>query len=265
MITMRAAGPICEVAFRYDPALTEEVKRLPSWGRGWVRARKIWEVAPMLAPTLAEWLSNVSQTQVVAPPASAYAPPAPVTLRILYVAKVKGETDWSAAHVMDEQRQWTAALWGPAVREWFGAAETTTHTLYSLIGVAETASIDEIERAIKRALRQWHPDVCREPDAADRTRAILEARTILTVPALRARYDAGLAAERLTRGVGGITRAGEYRPPLRSGVISGRGYTVAGKLLIVTIDRWDDLTDAHGRTAVVSFPVGVENPVVTWV
>lgn len=85
------------------------------------------------------------------------------------------------------------------------------------------------------------------------------------MPALRARYNAGLAAERLMRGSGGITRAGEYRPPLRSGVINGRGYTVAGKLLMVAIERWDDLTDAHGRTAVVSFPTGVNDPVVTWV
>lgn len=264
-VTMRAVGSICIIQTRYDPALTETIKRLPAWARGWNKEQKWWEIAPVLAPAVAEWLSAATGRPIAPPPPDAYTPPKPVTIRALYVAKVKGEDDWAAAHVMDEHRHWSAALWGPAVRQWFGAASAAPATLYSLIGVAETATTDEIERAIKRALRQWHPDVCREPDAADRTRAILEARAILTVPALRARYNAGLAAERLTRGSGGITRAGEYRPPLRSGIICGRGYTVVEKHVLVEITQWEDLTDAHGRTAVVSFPTGVNDPVVMWI
>lgn len=261
MITMRAAGQICEVAFRYDPALTEEVKRLPSWGRGWVRERKVWQVAPVLAPTLAEWLSNASQTQVTAPPASAYAPLEPMAIRALYVAAVKGERDWAAANVMDERQQWAAVLWGPAVKAWFGSSNDDT-TLYGLLGVSPASDVDTIKRAAKRLLLQWHPDVCREPDAEERTHRIIEAREILTNPKLRARYDAGLRAQQLVARQ--LQTTDIYRPPLRSGLIVGRGYIIAGKPVMTQIERWDDLLDDHKRVAVVSWPKGADQPVVRW-
>lgn len=267
MIRIGVARYVAALKFAYNPTITEEIKRLPAWGRGWNRDERQWEVAPPLMPLLVERLRALTGMALDAPPAEAYHPPVSVTLEALYVGRVKGEGELAAANVMTLSRQWMAALWGPAVLRWFGAtpaSANTPATLYELIGASPDASAAELTNAIKRQLRQWHPDVCREPDAAERTRQLLEARAILLDPVQRSRYDAGLEAARLA-GMRRQSAGGEFRPPLRSGRITGTGYKVVDRWIIASIRSWDDLVDDRGRTAVVSWPAGAEDPVVVWV
>ena len=60
---------------------------------------------------------------------------------------------------------------------------------YELLGVERGASEAEIRRAYRKLARQYHPDINKEPGAADRFKEISEAYEVLRDPDKRARYD----------------------------------------------------------------------------
>ncbi len=75
---------------------------------------------------------------------------------------------------------------------------------YQTLGVAREATAEEIKKAFRKLARKYHPDVSKEPDAAERMKEINEAYTVLSDPEKRAAYD------QLGRGY----RPGqEFRPP----------------------------------------------------
>ena len=60
---------------------------------------------------------------------------------------------------------------------------------YKILGVDKQASADDIKKAYRRLARKYHPDVSKEPDAAERMSEINEANTVLSDPERRAAYD----------------------------------------------------------------------------
>jgi curved DNA-binding protein len=75
---------------------------------------------------------------------------------------------------------------------------------YKILGVARSASQDEIKKAYRRLARKYHPDVSQEPDAEARFKEINEANEVLGDPQRRASYDQ----------LGPGWRSGqEFRPP----------------------------------------------------
>jgi curved DNA-binding protein len=60
---------------------------------------------------------------------------------------------------------------------------------YQALGVARTASIDEIQQAYRKLARRYHPDVSKDPAAEDRFKEISEAYQVLSDPDSRKRYD----------------------------------------------------------------------------
>lgn len=62
-------------------------------------------------------------------------------------------------------------------------------TYYERLGVPADASVEEIERAYRERLKDTHPDVSDDPAAGERTRALIEARDVLTDEMERGRYD----------------------------------------------------------------------------
>ncbi|MGW4398950.1 DnaJ C-terminal domain-containing protein [Amycolatopsis nivea] len=60
---------------------------------------------------------------------------------------------------------------------------------YDALGVAKTASADEIQRAYRKLARQLHPDVNSEPGAEERFKEISEAYQVLSDPEQRKKYD----------------------------------------------------------------------------
>lgn len=60
---------------------------------------------------------------------------------------------------------------------------------YEALGVAKTASTDEIQRAYRKLARQHHPDVNSDPGAEERFKEISEAYQVLSDPEQRKKYD----------------------------------------------------------------------------
>lgn len=64
-----------------------------------------------------------------------------------------------------------------------------TGDLYEVLGVARTASQEEIQRAYRKLARQYHPDVNKDADAEERFKQIGAAYEVLSDPEARAHYD----------------------------------------------------------------------------
>ncbi|WP_084965489.1 DnaJ C-terminal domain-containing protein [Thermoactinospora rubra] len=61
---------------------------------------------------------------------------------------------------------------------------------YEVLGVSRNADADEIQRAYRKLVRAYHPDVNKDPVAEDRFKEISEAYSVLSDPETRRRYDA---------------------------------------------------------------------------
>ncbi len=85
-----------------------------------------------------------------------------------------------------------------------------TKDLYAILGLAKTASTDEIRKAYRKLARQHHPDVNQgNKQAEERFKDVTEAHDVLSNPEKRALYDE-FGAEGLQSGFD-PARAREYR------------------------------------------------------
>ena len=72
---------------------------------------------------------------------------------------------------------------------------------YNTLGVARSASAQEIKKAYRKLARQYHPDVNKDPAAATRFGEINEAHAVLSDPDKRTLYDRyGAAWEQVQEG-----------------------------------------------------------------
>ncbi|XLZ72628.1 DnaJ C-terminal domain-containing protein [Massilia sp. SR12] len=76
---------------------------------------------------------------------------------------------------------------------------------YATLGVARTASDEEIKKAYRKLVRKYHPDVSKEADADARTKELNEAYGVLGDAEKRAAYD--------SLGSGQYRAGQEFRPP----------------------------------------------------
>ena len=58
-----------------------------------------------------------------------------------------------------------------------------------VLGVAKDASSDEIKRAFRKLAKKYHPDVSKEPDAAEKFKEAQEAYAVLSDETKRSQYD----------------------------------------------------------------------------
>jgi hypothetical protein len=60
---------------------------------------------------------------------------------------------------------------------------------YTLLGVQDDATTEEIEQAYREKLKETHPDVNDNEDASERTKRLIDAKETLTDETERSRYD----------------------------------------------------------------------------
>ncbi len=92
--------------------------------------------------------------------------------------------------------------------------------LYDILGVPRTASADDLKKAHRGLVRKFHPDVNKEPGAAERFKEIQDAYDVLSDPQKRKLFDQfGIAGVRgaAAGGPGGGPAAGAGSGPFGGG------------------------------------------------
>lgn len=86
---------------------------------------------------------------------------------------------------------------------------------YEVLGVSKSASKDEIHSAYRKLAKKYHPDICKEPDAAEKYKEVQEAHDVLMDENKRAAYDryghAAFDANGNTAGAGGFGGFGGFQ------------------------------------------------------
>jgi len=142
---------------------------------------------------------------------------------------------------------------------------STKRDYYEVLGVARSASADEIRSAYRKLARQYHPDVNKETDAEANFKEINEAYEVLSNGEKRAAYDRfghagtqggsggfsggfgdfGSIFEDLF-GMGGQTRQAQRGP--RRGADLRVGLTLSFEEAVFGVDREVDVTRLEGCT-----------------
>ena len=261
---------VLELRTPYNAGLVAAIKSLPASDRRFEPNSKSWLIAPKHAAIVAGLVEAYLGQHVEVPHPSGAVDTVQKTLDVIYSGACKerpGETENTAFGWADDG--WNVIMPEPVLRAWFCAEANPVDkpTLYAVIGVHKDATGDELKQAFRRMAKQWHPDVCHEPNAAEQFKAINHAYSILSDSIARGKYDAGLRLEASHKRDYNphTTVYGDYRAPLRCGRITATGHYSVGRFVIEKILDWKDIVDARGRTLVTSWPRGAKTFEERWV
>jgi len=264
----------------YDAALVAALKAaVPPTERAWDKAGRVWRVAPKQAKTVASIVQTYLGVAVALPVAAGTVEqPRPETkvFRLEYLGQCKQREDGSTSAMGYADGAWSVIAPEPVLRAWFEGTQADQpargvgrETLYGLLGVPPTASADELKAGYRRMARQWHPDVCSEPNATEMFQLIKGAYDVLGDLLRRKKYDAGLffAANDHQRHMPArfSAYAEAYRAPLRCGMVVAEAAPSLGRWTLTKIIGWNDITDLSGRVMVASWDRDNDRIKVEWV
>lgn len=261
------------VATPYDPALVASIKGLPGCDRKYEPTRKVWFVDPKHAVTVANWIETFLGEVVAVPELkTTYQSRIKQKLTVRYVGSCKPRSDGSSSAyglLGLGGSNWNVIFPEQVLRDFFGGSLATPgegESYFSLLGISQAATVDDVSKAYRRMAKLWHPDICKEEVATDVFIRIKTAYDVLKDPDTRARYEAGLAFQALLREPepSVLQRSYGYRAPLRSGMILIEGYQKFSMIEVEKILSWEDIVDGQGRVLVVSWPAGAKEPVEEW-
>jgi len=252
----------------FDAAFVAALKNgVPAAARRWQPEDKVWIVSPQYADLVAQLIQTHFGYTVNAP-AGVAAKPELRMLKLEYLGAAKDRGDGTQSAFGWTDGGWNCVFPIATLQSWFcvDSKPTERPTLYGVLGLPLTAAAEEIKKAFRRLALQWHPDTCKEPDAAAQFRAIKEAYDVLADPIKKARYQAGLQLACSTAPRASYTaEATTWRPPLRCGWLLVEGTPQVGRFVVGRILRWEDVTDEQGRTMTSSWPRGGDSFVTRWV
>lgn len=263
-VTVQNGGLL--VVTPYNPQFVTLIKSLPASARQFNRDAKAWLVDTQYSELVRKWILTCYGEDVGVVNQTAAKPELEMRVCDLwYLGKTKLNGDEYIASGMDKQKNWSYLFPEQVLREWFEGFAKTNHsavTYYGILGVKRTATTDEIRSAYWRMAKQWHPDICKEPNAQEMFIKIKEVYDLLSDETKRAKYDAGLALES-SMGTSSPDPNG-YRSPLRCGYILAEGFEQLGRFVVQKILNWQDIVSDKG-VLVASWQMGASEPVWQWV
>lgn len=247
----------------YDAGLVAALKaRIPASERRWDNDDKAWIVAAQHGHLLADIAAMHLGVRVDVPRCDATPPARDRMIRLEYLGAVKDRGAESTAMGWVDGG-WNAVFPLVVLQRWF-CVETRPDeapTLYGILGVAKSADAAAIKTAYRRLARQWHPDVCQEPDATTQFMAIQAAYDALSDPTRRARYEAGL---QLAAGLDMPQSAAVWRSPLRCGWLLVEAIEQVGRIVVERIKQWEDIRNDQGLVLVSYWPRGADQFATRW-
>lgn len=256
----------------YSPEFVEALKlTIPASDRKWDGASKRWFISPAYGSQIQRLIEQFYGESVNLPQATGGAPQSEMRLLdVRYLGAAKERTDGTQTASAWVNGGWGATFPKSVLMEWFGQSSKPDEatTLYGVLGVSQNVEHEDLRKAWKRLILQWHPDRAKELDAPEQFRAIQEAYEVLGDPVKRAKYNVGLHFEKLTKVSGkrieykSINH--EWRAPLRCGLILVEGQEHLGGFFVSKILEWKDITDSQGRVLCTSWTAGEDKFTEVW-
>lgn len=263
--------------FPYNAKLVAAIKSLPKQHRAW--NGNAWLIAPEAILKAKAAIVACGYPEPDIPPfetSQAITQAIQKQFTVKYVGQCKDRDGQSSALGLVGE-YWEIEFPETVLRDWFENREkqATTdgkQTLYQALCVFESASDSEIKSAYRRLARQWHPDVCSEPEAPEKFRELTDAYEVLMKPEMRRRYDAGLYFERQvpkSQEYSSLRKSrfanNNYRAPLRCGLITCEGVQRLSRFVVGKILDWQDITDGQGRVMSASWNKHTESIEIKWI
>jgi len=258
----------------YDQALVNALKAaVPATDRRWDKANKAWIITPQYGAVVVNLAKQYLNVDVQLPLILNKDTKVTRLLKVEYLGATKDRFNGERTAFGWVDGDWNAIFPEQVLLDWFDGTEvragqkhTCVLTLYGTLGIKQNATLDEIKSAYRRMARQWHPDVCREPDAKERFIEIQHAYEVLGNEIQRRKYDAGLALERSLKPEQRLSRNEYgYRAPLRCGWVLCIGVESLGRFIVSEIRQWEDIVDEQGKTMVASWSLEADRFVVNWI
>jgi hypothetical protein len=282
-ISLEATPAGLQVVTPYDEAFLFAFKAtVPYAARQW--RKPAWIVDPAYVLPIASLICQFFGVTLTLPDAltrpAAPAQPEIRAIRLDYLGQCKDRGDGTTSAYGYAGGDWSIVAPVAVLQTWFQAAPAVVQpggagappTLYAVLGIGPQSTADEIKKAHRRMAKQWHPDYCKESDAAAQFQAIQHAYEVLKDDRTRRKYDAGLALEASLAQPKTTThqRATSqnqygYRAPLRCGLLLAEGTPRLGRFVLTKIITWDDITDTAGRTLSTSWDSDSQSIVRTWI
>lgn len=231
-----------------------------------------WMIVPSAVDTVAKLIKDYYDEDINVPKLNVNASQKEGVFNVQYLGTTKPKNDDCAFGQMLETKQWNILIPRDVLLSWFEGQPVSSkpsqsfNDLFSLLGVQRTATDDEIRSGFRRIARQWHPDVCKEPNAEDVFKKINEAYQTLSDPAKRKRYVFGLNQQKALSETPreSMYIGTEYRAPLRCGKIKVKYHDELTRHVVDEILAWDEIV-VNGMVLVSSWPSGSDEPLLNWV
>lgn len=271
-------GGAYEIITPYEGGFVRELKTIvPASERCYNGDRKTWTVAEKYGKTIADLCCRYFGTRPALPVITTSAETTGI-LTVLYIGRVKdrGNGERSAFGWMQNPGQlfggWNAVFPEKVLRGFFDPSfaedrnPVPSGTYYETLGIQRDASDADIKAGYRRMVKQWHPDVCRDPDAHEVFIRIQTAFEVLSDRKKRARYDVGLRFQAMTPAPKRIPDlpGSEYRSPLKCGHILCKFSRIGPRHVVSSILSWQDIVDKSGRILVTSWEKDASEPTMMW-
>lgn len=260
----------------YDAGFVEALKAaIPGTDRKWDGTTKRWMVSAKFGSQVKDIIERYYNVAVSLPDATGRAPLNEMKLfDVRYLGAAKAREDGTDTAYAWSNGGWTVIFPKPVLLSWFGQTSRPdeAQTLYGVLGVSQDVEPADLKAAWKRLARTWHPDVSREPGSREQFQAIQAAYEILGDSTKRAKYNAGLALEAMSKAhskrgsdIEAVIQRVEWRAPLRCGLILVEGQSRLGRFVVSKILQWADITNTRGEILVTSWAAGDDKFTEAWI